>query len=136
MVLDDFFQNVPDFWSHALDDAFGRLDVVGQTLLDEFAHDERLEQLEGHALGQTALVQLQRWADDDDRTTRVVDALAQQVLAESTLLALEHVRQALELVVRGAADGPPAPTVVDQRVDRFLQHALFVADDDFRRLQL
>ena len=67
---------------------------------------------------------------------RVVDALAQQVLAEAALLALEHVGQALELVVGRAAHGTPAPTVVDQRVDRFLEHALFVADDDLWRLQL
>ncbi len=40
---------------------------------------------------QTALVQLERGADDDDRAARVVDALAEQVLAEAALLALQHV---------------------------------------------
>jgi hypothetical protein len=43
-------------------------------------------------LGQAALVQLELRADHDDRTAGVVDALAQQVLAEPALLALEHVR--------------------------------------------
>ena len=47
-------------------------------------------------LRQTALVQLERRADDDDRAARVVDALAEQVLAEPPLLALEHVAEALE----------------------------------------
>ena len=44
--------------------------------------------------GKTALVQLERRADDDDRAARVVDALAEQVLAEAALLALEHVARA------------------------------------------
>ena len=91
VVLDDLFEDVPDLGPHALDDALGALDVVRQALLDQLAHHERLEQLERHALGQTALVQLQRRADHDDRAARVVDALAQQVLAEAALLALEHV---------------------------------------------
>ena len=34
-----------------------RLDVLGQLEVDEALHDERLEQLEGHQLGQSALVQ-------------------------------------------------------------------------------
>src|SRR4026207_145609 len=96
MVLDDLLEDVPDLGPDALDDALGALDVVGETLLDELAHDERLEQLERHLLEQTALVQLQLGADDDDRAARVVDTLAEQVLAETTLLALEHVGQALE----------------------------------------
>src|SRR3712207_8365207 len=41
-------------------------------------HDERLEELQRHLLGQTALVQLELRAHDDDRTTRVVHALAEQ----------------------------------------------------------
>ncbi len=69
----------------------------------ELLHHERLEQLERHQLGQTALVQLERRADHDDRTARVVDALAEQVLAEPALLALEHVGQRLR------AGGCPDP---------------------------
>jgi hypothetical protein len=63
------------------------------TEVDQALDHERLEQLERHLLGQTALVQLQLRADDDDRTARVVHALAEQVLAEATLLALEHVAE-------------------------------------------
>ncbi len=66
----------------------------------------------------------------------VVDALAEQVAAEATLLALEQVGEALELALAGAADGAAAAAVVDERVDGFLQHALFVAHDDVGRAQL
>ena len=36
----------------------------------------------------------------------------------------------------GPGDRTPAAAVVDQRVDRFLQHALFVLDDDLGRVEL
>ncbi len=136
MILDDLFEDVPDLGPDALDDPLGALDVVGEALLDELAHDERLEQLEGHLLGQPALVQLELRPDHDDRAAGVVDALAQQVLAEPALLALEHVRQALQAVVAGARDRPAAAAVVDQRVARLLEHPLLVADDDLGRAQL
>src|SRR3546814_8989025 len=63
-------------------------------------------------------------------------ALAEQILAEATLLALEHVRQRFQRTLVGARDRATAAAVVEQRIDGFLQHALFVADDDVRRAQL
>ena len=98
--------------------------------VDQALDHERLEELERHLLGQTALVQLELRADDDDRTARVVDALAEQVLAEATLLALEHVAQGLQGTVAGARDGTTAAAVVEQRVDGLLQHPLLVVHDD------
>jgi hypothetical protein len=73
---------------------FALLMLWAKPFLDELAHDERLEQLERHLLGQPALVELELRTDDDDRAARVVDALAEQVLAEPALLALEHVAEA------------------------------------------
>src|SRR5690606_6601646 len=129
-VLDDLVENVPDLGAGALDDPLGALDVVGEALGDERVHDERLEELERHALREAALVELELGADHDDRAARVVDALTEQVLAKAALLALEHVAQALELVVAAPGDRAATPAVVDQAVDGFLQHPLFVADDD------
>ena len=74
--------------------------------------------------------------DDDDRTARVVDALAEQVLAEAALLALEHVAQGLERTLVRTGDGLAATAVVEEGVDRLLQHAALVADDDLRRVEL
>ena len=84
------------------------------------------------SFGQAALVQLEGGADHDDRTAGVVDALAEQVLAEPALLALEHVGQRLQRAVARARDGPAAAAVVEQRVDGLLEHALLVVDDDLR----
>ena len=50
-----------------------------------------LEELDGHFLRHAALVHLQFRADDDNASAGVVNTLAEQVLAEAALLALEHI---------------------------------------------
>ena len=91
-VLPDYvFEHVPDLGLTTLDHTLGRLDVLRQFLVDKLLHDEGLEELECHQLGQPALVKQQVRAHHDDRTAGVVHALAEQVLAEPALLALEHV---------------------------------------------
>src|SRR5213078_2201053 len=136
VLVDDLLEDIPDLRDHRVDHLLGGLDVLGGLALDEPGHDERLEQLERHELRQAALVQAQRRAGHDDRAARVVHALAEQVLAEPALLALEHVRERLERAVARARDGPAAAAVVEQRVDGFLQHALLVVDDDLRRTEV
>src|SRR6185437_15905863 len=68
--------------------------------------------------------------------TRVVDALAEEVLTKTSLLPLEHVGERLERPLVGAGDGLAAAPVVEQGVDRLLQHPLLVADDDLGGVQL
>ena len=136
VVLDDVLEDIPDHILDTLDEALGALDVVGVVLLHQLPHDEGLEQLQRHLLGQAALVQQQVGADHDDRAARVVDTLAQQVLAEAALLALEHVGERLQSMVAGAGDGTATTAVVDERVAGFLEHPLLVADDDLRGTQL
>jgi hypothetical protein len=80
-------------------------------------------------------VKLELRASHDDRAARIVDALAEQVLPEPALLALEHVGQGLQRTLVGAGDRAAATAVVEQGVDRFLEHALLVADDDVRSAQ-
>ena len=120
----------------ALDHPLGGLDVLRVVQVDQPLHDERLEQLERHLLGQAALVQLELRADHDDRTAGVVDALAEQVLAEPALLALEHVGQRLQRAVARTGDRTAAAAVVEQRVDGLLEHPLLVVDDDLGRAEV
>ncbi len=136
MLANDLFEHVPHFGTLQLDHLLCLLDGGDETSLFELVVDERLEELERHLLGKTALVQLQLGADDDDRSAGVVDALAEQVLAEAALLALQRVGQRLQRTVVRTTQHTAAAAVVEQRVHGFLQHALFVADDDVRRLQL
>src|ERR1700722_10411510 len=96
----------------------------------QLGENEGLEQFQRHFLRQSALVQTQGRTHDDDRAARVVDALAQEVLAEAALFALDHVGQGLQGALVGARDGTAAAAVVQQGIHRFLQHALFVAHDD------
>ena len=135
VFADDVLEDVPDHRLLAFDQLLRCLDGRGQTHHFQTVEDEGLEKLKRHQLGQTALVQLELRADHDDRAARVVHALAQQVLAESTALALDHVGERLELALVGARHGLAATAVIQQRVDRLQQHALFVAQDDFRRLE-
>ena len=136
MILDDDLERVPDLGALLVDHLLGGLDVVGNTVLDELFHNERAEELDGHFLRHAALIELQIRADDDNASAGVVDTLAEQVLTEAALLALEHIRQGLERAGVGAGDGTAAAAVVDQGVNSFLQHALLVADDDVRRVEL
>ena len=136
VVLDHLLEDVPHLGIAALEHALGALDRVGEAVLLELADDERLEQLERDLLGKAALPDLELGTDDDDRTRRVVDALAEQVLAEAALLALDHVGDRLERAVRRAEHRAAAAAVVEQRVDRLLQHALLVAHDDLGRIEV
>src|SRR5262249_7940418 len=78
-----------------------------------------------------ALVELELGADHDHRAARVVDALAEQVLAEAALLALQHVGERLERTVALSTHGARTAAVVEQGVHGLLQHALLVAQNDF-----
>ena len=133
---DDLLEHVPHLRTEAFDHALGALDVLRVAQVDQPLHHERLEQLQRHLLGQAALVQLQLRADHDHGTAGVVHALAQQVLAEAALLALEHVGQGLQRAVARTGDRAAAAAVVEERVHGFLQHALLVVDDDLRGAQV
>ena len=93
MLADDLLQDVPDFRPLLLHQALGRLDGRRLAVHLQLGIDERLEQFERHLLGQPALVELELRPHHDHRPARIVDALAQQVLAEAALLALQHVRE-------------------------------------------
>src|SRR5919109_59 len=73
MLGDDLLENVPHLRDHRVDVLLRRLDVLDRLPLDEPAHDERLEELQGHELRQAALVQLERRTGDDHGAPRVVD---------------------------------------------------------------
>ena len=69
-------------------------------------------------------------------TAGIIHPFAQQVLTETTALAFDHVGQGLERTFVGTGHGLAATAIVQQRVHRFLQHALFIAGNDLGRFQL
>ena len=136
VLADHLVEDVPHHRRLGFDLALRRLDGGRDALHLELVEDERLEELERHLLRQAALVELELRADHDHRAAGVVDALAEQVLAEAPALALDHVGERLERPLVRAGHRLAAAAVVEQRVDRLLQHALLVAHDDLGRLQL
>src|SRR5215472_5797114 len=136
MLADDIFEDVPHDRLLRFDELFGLLDRGAMTGGFELVIDERLEELESHLLGQTALMQLQFGPHDDDRAARVIDALAEQVLTETALLALERIGQGLERAIVRSAQNAAATPVVKERVNGFLQHTLFVPNDHIGRVKL
>src|SRR5215470_8340632 len=116
MLTNHFLEHVPHFRTLQFDHLLRLLDRGDETALFELVVDERLEELERHLLRQTALMQFQLGADDDDRAAGVVDALAEQVLAEAALLALERIRERFQRTIVGAAQYAAAAAVVEQRI--------------------
>src|SRR5271169_5859331 len=114
VLPDHVLEEVPDLGSLLLHHLLGGLDGGNEPLLLELAVDERLEELESHLLRQAALVELELGPDHDDGASRVVNALAQEVLTEPALLALQGVRQGFERPVVGAPQDAAAPSVVEE----------------------
>ena len=136
MLADHLFEDIPDLGTFLFHHSLGHLHGAGHRIEFQLRVDEGLEQLQRHLLRQAALVQLQLGTDNDHRTAGIVDALAEQVLAETALLALEHVGKRLQRALVDAADDTAAAAIVEQRVDGFLQHPLLVPHDDIRRAKL
>jgi len=72
----------------------------------------------------------------DDRPARIIDPLAEEILTETSLFALEHVGKGPEGTLVGTGNGPAPASVVEQHIHGFLEHALFVADDYLRGVEL
>src|SRR5262249_23392552 len=135
MLANNLFENVPADGFLPFDHLARLLDRCGVLLLLELVVNERLEQLERHLFRQSALMQFQFRTDHDYRSARVIDALAQQVLPKTSLLAFESSTQRLQRPIVDAPQDATTPAVVKQSIDSFLQHALLVADNHFRCAQ-
>ena len=130
-VFTDYFsENVPNLWQFALNHFLGSFNGSRETAHFQLAKNERLEQLKCHFFRQTALVQTQGRTYGNYRTTRVVNTLTEQVLTETTLLTLDHVSQGFQRTLVRTGDSTATTTVVEQRINSFLQHPFFVAHDD------
>ena len=136
MFFDDFFQNIPDLRLNALYHTFGRLNIADDAVINKLLHDKGLKELQRHFLRQTALMQLQLRSDDDNRTSRIVDALSQQILPETPLLAFKHIGQRFQRTIARTGDRSTTATVINQSVDGFLKHTFFIADDNIRRAEI
>ena len=112
--MDDLLENVPNLLVPALNHPLGALNCIGQAVVFKPSNNERLIQLQRYFLWKAALVKLQVRSYHNHRAGRIVHTLAQQVLSESTLFALNHIRQALQRPIVAAQNRPPTAPVVQQ----------------------
>src|SRR5258708_12565440 len=118
MFANDILENVPDHRLLLLHHFLGLLDRGAVTLRFELVIDERLEEPERHFLRQTALIELELRADHDDGAAGVIYALAEQVLAEATLFALDPAGQRLNPPIAPSAHNPAPPAVLNHPLPR------------------
>ena len=135
MFLNDIFQDIPYFIADTFNLFLGILDISSNTLFNEFLHDEGLKQFQCHFLRQTALMHFQFRTDNDNGTAGIVNTFTEEVLTETALFPLQHVGKRFERTVARAGDRSATAAIVDKRIDGFLEHTLFIADDDIRRTQ-
>ena len=135
VFADNFFQNIPNFRAFLFHHPLGRLDGGGVPVFLKLGIDEGLEEFERHLLRQAALMELQFRPHHNHRTARIIHALAEQVLTEAALLALQHIGKRLQRTLIRPRNRATTPAIVEQRIHRFLQHALFIAHNDIRRAQ-
>ena len=81
-------------------------------------------------------MKFQLWTDSDHRSRRVIDSFPEQVLAESTLLSLDHVCQGFEWSIVRSQHWSAAPVVVEQSIHRVLKHSFLVTNDHLGGVQV
>ena len=136
MLLDHFLKHIPHLRLESLDHLFCVLYIMSCTVRHKLFHNKRLEQLDRHLFRKTALIDLQLRSHDDNGTSGIVDTFSEQVLTETSGLSFQHVGQGFQSSVSRSCHRTAAASVIDQRVDSFLEHTLLVADDDIRSAQL
>ena len=93
VFADHLIKNVPNFRAFFLNKFLCLFDRRREAFCVETRIDKRLEQLQRHLLGQAAFMQFQLRANNDHRTTGIIDAFTKQVLTEPALLAFQHIGQ-------------------------------------------
>ena len=136
MFFDNILQDVPNLGIQSFHQFLCIFNVLGNSSCHQLLHNKGLEQLDSHFLGQAALVNFQFRPHYDNTSPGVVNTLAQQVLTETSGFPLQHVGKGLQRPVSGACYRMASSAVVDKGIHRFLEHSLFVSDNDIRSTQL
>ena len=136
MLFDDILKYVPYLGLQTFHHLLRALDVVRGSVLYKLLHNERLEQLDGHLLRKTTLVDFQLRSNDDNGTAGVVNSFTKQVLTETSLLTFQHIGKGFQRTVARTGYRSAAASIINQGIDCLLQHTLLVADDDVRSAKL
>src|SRR5437660_1082751 len=129
-------QQIPDQRIAPFDHAFGLSWMSGERSIKQCTDQKRFEEFAGHVLWQPTFMESQRWPDDNHGATRIIDALAQQVVAEASMFAMPQIGQALERLPTRIDDGFPGMGIVKERITGLLQQTALIVQDDLRRSHL
>src|SRR3989344_3453297 len=132
LTLYRLFEYLPHLGHAVFYQATGATNIEGKVSVQEARDDEGSEELKRHVFGEAAFVKFEIRAHHDDRAARIVHALAEQVLAEVSLLPFQIVGKRLQRSALCGRQGPGCGAslpdrVVEQSIDGFLEAALFVA---------
>ena len=75
MFLDNLFQHIPYLCIQLFYQLLRILDVLADSVSNEFLHNKRFEELDRHLLRKTALIDLKFRSNDDNRTSGVIYTL-------------------------------------------------------------
>ena len=132
MPFDNGFKSVPHRSFASLNHFTCAFDILSLARLSKALHDKRLEKLKRHFFRKSALIHFEFRTDDDNRTSGVIDTLAQKVLTEASLLAFKHFRERFKRAVVWTCNRSASASVINKCVNRFLKHSLFIAYNYFR----
>src|SRR3989338_6515275 len=93
MIFNNLVKNIPNFQLSPFHHLLRALYAVDKALLLKFFYYERFEKFERHLLRKAALIKFKFRPHDYDASAGIIDALAQKVLPEPSLLPLQHVAQ-------------------------------------------
>src|SRR5690606_18979418 len=134
MSLQNIFKDIPNNGFFLVNEFPRRLNRFYDTSFNEFTNDEWLEKFSGHVLRKTTFMQSQFRTNHDYRTTGVVNTLTEEDLTEAALLTLEYIGERSQCPSTFSLHGVRLPRVVEEAVDRFLEHTLLIAQDHLRSL--
>ena len=135
VLFNNIFQHVPNLRLETLYHFLGRFDIVGQSAGNQFFHNERFEQLNGHFLRQTTLINLQLRTYNDNRTAGIVNTFSEKVLTETSLLTFQHIGKGFQRTISRSGNRTAAAAIINQGVNRLLKHTFFITHDNVRRSQ-
>ena len=133
MFSNNFFKNIPHHNITAVYKTLCALHVLSSPY-HQTLNNEWLEQPQSHRLWQNRTGACgQGWSNHNYAgTTRVIIRLPSKVLTGNGLLTLEHIRtKGLQWAVGGSCYWTTATTVIEERINCFLQHALSLFKNDF-----
>ncbi len=93
MTLHHVFEDIEYDWIATVNNLLCTLYSLYDTTLNELADNEWLVKFGCHKLWNTTLTHVELRTYNDYRTCRVVNTLTEEVLAETSLLTLERVRE-------------------------------------------